>query len=223
MKKLTESQLHEASLLTAKRRKHAIAHFGHEISDEDWLAIRNMRADHERAIQEKLAEVQNPLSEDEMWMIQAENADRERKRIAEKKALDAAGREKVAALPTFELWPGHYRESALMIAPVCDLDENHHLGLAILDLIAQNALKMGWTVKRSKARNGRKSSVYVTPNGGDQVRISDHRLPPTGTRQLRESMGVSGSWAGEIITSEIMHETLEGMMREIRIIAGLEE
>lgn len=54
---------------------------------------------------------------------------------------------------------------------------------------ARVARSMGCTVRSSKDRAGRISSYYIRlKNGGPQVRISDHAIPPTTIRESRAAM-----------------------------------
>lgn len=220
MTKLTAIQIEEAASLAAKKLKHAIEHFGHDIDKDDWAAIRALRTEREAPLKAEIdrinfraaARANDPevIAKREAELAAARN---------ELEAAKASRRAAIEALPTFKHWATDRQSAALAHANLVGLADNRHVDLAILDLITRHARKLGWTVKRSTGRDGRKSSAYITPKGRARVRISDHTLPQTHTRQLRESMGVRGSWAGEVILEDMRSATLDEIMAEILTIA----
>jgi uncharacterized membrane protein len=220
MTKLTARQIEEAANLTAKKKKHATDHFGHAISDEDWSAIRDLRAKLEapmKAIMQQYSADAAARENDQA--VRAIRAAAQAAAKKENQVARAARHALISALPTFDLWAKDRQAAALARADLLDIADNKHVDLAILDLIARHARKLGWAVKRSTGRNGIKSTVYVTPKGRSRVRVSDHTLPQTHTRQLRESMGIRGGWAGEIIVEDMRNASLDDIIKEITDIA----
>lgn len=220
MTKLTATQIEEAASLTARKMKNVVAHFGHAIDADDWAAIRAIRAERDAPMKAEIARLNESAAA--RAKDPAEIAAREARAAAFEKDMQeatAARRAAIKALPTFSLWSKDRRSAALARAYLPSLADNSYVDLAILDLIARHARKLGWSVKRSTGRDGRKSTVYVTPKGLAKVRVSDHTLPQTHTRQLRESMGVRGGWAGEVIISDVIGCALEEIIEEILTIA----
>lgn len=105
MTKLTADQIEEAAKLTSKKLKHAIAHFGHDIEDGDWAAIRARREEIEAPVKEMLK--RQAIASDAIKNDPAKIAEQEahRKEVMAKQAAEkAARRAAVEALPTFFLW-----------------------------------------------------------------------------------------------------------------------
>ena len=73
---------------------------------------------------------------------------------------------------------------------------------------ARVARSMGFEVRKSTSRNGNVSSYYAKRDSKKTVRISDHKLPMTGHREMMSNFHGGGSpFIGEIIIDEPMSKT----------------
>ncbi len=91
---------------------------------------------------------------------------------------------------------------------------------ANMEAVPRALKKQGWTVRHaSKGRSGTMSSRYiVSPDGGFEVRLSDHELPDTPQRQYSREQTGGPQWSDEVVLygSESPQEVIDDILTRYR-------
>ena len=221
---LSEEEIERLLAIDGKKLKHAEAELGRAISLDDWIKVKAMRRQRDEDHAAKVTGMRPRMSDEQRRLAASRRAaDIEAMRRAQDEKTDVA-RAAVTSRPTYALWDKEHAARALRVATEYRPRENPHVLSAILMVLSREARRRGWTIrKQSVARDGRINSIYVTPPGLSEVRISDHPLPQTHTRQLRENFGVKGRWLGEVLIEHIIDYSLDEMIECILEAAGKED
>ena len=86
---------------------------------------------------------------------------------------------------------------------------------ANMEAVPRQLKKEGWTMRHaSKGRSGKSSSRYiVSPDGKYEVRLSDHHLPETPTREYNQAK-FGTQWNDEIVLNGV--ESPQDIIDEIK-------